>query len=268
MTTESQSDQLEQALQQAEQEADVAVKAAEKVVKGLRQLKQSAHTGQIRKLRAAASTVQEGFSSLERVVDSAVDAFQFDEESYLRDGSYTRELLKQAQIQGLPISEQDERLYSYPMLIALDLTKRAVLIDRVAEDRLRPSVLVGILQDRKKRPVRFKPADFLKSLYAAYCAVAPKSRDGRRGEPVIPLRDLYDILTLLPGSAKEYSRPEFARDLYLLDQTGQLVTKENAVGEFHASTGTKGSSKILSAVTESGVEKRYYGISFSVPPGE
>lgn len=78
---------------------------------------------------------------------------------------------------------------------------------------------------------------------------------------VIPLLEIYELFTLLPGQAKEYSRHEFARDIYLLDRTGVVATKKGARVSLPASTRLV--SRTLSVINEHGEEKRYYGIAFS-----
>ena len=35
---------------------------------------------------------------------------------------------------------------------------------------------------------------------------------------VIPLIDIWELLTLLPGQAKDYPKQEFTRDVYLLQK--------------------------------------------------
>ena len=80
---------------------------------------------------------------------------------------------------------------------------------------------------------------------------------------VIQLLEIYDLFTLLPGQSKEYSRQEFARDIYLLDRSGVVATKKGARVSFPASTGTRLVSRTLSVINEHGEEKRYYGVSFS-----
>jgi hypothetical protein len=70
------------------------------------------------------------------------------------------------------------------------------------------------------------------------------------------------VLTLLPGQAKEYTRPEFARDLYLLDQSGIRQTKDGRMLRWHASSGTR-SAGVLTTVARTGQQQRYWGVSFS-----
>ncbi len=98
--------------------------------------------------------------------------------------------------------------------------------------------------------------------------MAIERRPGRLsfGAPV-PLLDLYELLTLLPGSGREYSRQEFVRDVYLLDQSGETTTRTGERIEFHASTGTKLARGAMTIVTQDGREKRYYAISFARAAG-
>ena len=46
---------------------------------------------------------------------------------------------------------------------------------------------------------------------------------------VIKLLDIYQLLTLLPGQSKEYTKEEFARDIYLLDKSGITTTNNGFV---------------------------------------
>jgi hypothetical protein len=142
--------------------------------------------------------------------------------------------------------------------------ERTVLIDKAREKRLRPSVLVSHLKDLQNKPVRFKPEVFLESLYTAYSvAVSTRPKDLVNTRVVVPLLEVYNLLTLLPGQSKEYSRQEFARDIYLLDQSRVAKTKKGLVVSFPASTGTRSTSNTITVITQNGHEKKYYGISFA-----
>jgi hypothetical protein len=256
---------LEQALAQAEADADVALKAASNVVGALRRYRNAARQGQLRELRTATEAAQRALQTLDQEVANVAESWDFDEEAYLQGEGFVDELIAQGNRLGLHISVQDNRLYSYPALLRVLPGDRAVLVDKARERRLRPSVLAGLLRDLQKRPPRFKAADFLNALHDAY-QVAIKQHGTRlmEGSPV-PLLDLYELLTMLPGQAREYSRQEFARDVYLLDQSGETTTKSGARVAFHASTGTKLRRGTLTIVTQNGQEKRYYAISFAPP---
>ena len=75
------------------------------------------------------------------------------------------------------------------------------------------------------------------------------------------LVDVYAVLTLLPGSNREYTKAEFARDLYLLDQSGVTTTRDGRQLRLPASALTR-SAGVLVTVARSGQEKLYAGVSF------
>jgi hypothetical protein len=254
---------LEAALAQAEIEAGTVLRAASRVVKALRGMQKAAQQGDLRKLRAAPDAIRQSMNTLDAQVTQVEASWSFDEESYLRDGRFVAELLEEARRQGVRLIQQDDRLYSYPVLISVSPGDRMVKIDRKPERTIRPSVLIGMLRERQRAQPRFRSGAFLESLWAAYQIVL--ERKGQKGEvgPVVPLRDIYDLFTLMPGQKREYTLPEFTRDVYLLDQESELTTNNGATIAFHASTGTKSERNILSIVTQTGAEKRYFGISFS-----
>jgi hypothetical protein len=264
---ETRADSLEDALRQAETDADAAIKAASNVVNTLKRYQKAARQGQIRDLRTATEGAKRTLQTLDQEVANLAESWEFDEESYLQSGEYLNELIAQANDSDLSISLQDGRIFCYPAILRVLPGDRAVQIDKQRERRIRPSVLVRLLRDLQKRPPRFKAGDFLSSLHDAY-TIAVERRPGRLfpGSPV-PLNDLYGLLTLMPGATREYSRQEFVRDVYLLDQSGETTTRDGKRIEFHASTGTKLARGAMSIITPDGREKRYYAISFAPAAG-
>src|SRR5205814_1928676 len=103
----------------------------------------------------------------------------------------------------------------------------------------------------------FAPERFLETLLRAYRLVLAETR--REAGAVVRIVDVYRVLTLFPGTS--YTKQEFARDLYLLDESGTTRTRDGFTVSFAAATGTKGASS-LTAVTQAGDVKPYYGIAF------
>jgi hypothetical protein len=254
---------LEAALARAEADTEMVLKTAERVVAALKKMHKAAREGDLRKVRSGPEAVRQSVTDLDRDVSRIETAWTFEDEAYLRDGAYVDELLAEARKQGLRLVLQDDRLYCYPVLISLAPSERAVKIDRKPERRLRPSFLIAVLRNRQRQEARFRSAPFLESLYAAYRISIERQPGKRHTGSVVSLRDLYALLTLMPGLAREYGLQEFARDVYLLDQSGTTTTKNGAAIEYHASTGTKSDRAALAIVTQDGAEKRYFGISFS-----
>jgi hypothetical protein len=255
---------LEAALQQTETDAGASLKAVALVTKSLKRLRQVVHDGNLREIKAALAAVEETTQALQQQVTGTVVRWDFDETSYFARGAYTRELLETAARMQVTIFEQDEQLYCYPSLVRVVAAERSTLIDRTRERRLRPSIVVQHLRTLQERPARFRPDAFLEALFGAYRVLVQRHGSGalQRGS-VERLAQVYELLTLLPGQSREYSRQEFARDLYLLDRSGVTTTRDSFVASFPASTGTKSARGVITAVTETGQERRYWGIAFN-----
>lgn len=258
---------LEAALARTEAHAEAALKAATAAATAIKRVRAAAHLGDLKGLRTAIDAAQTAVTNLRQTSTNAREGWDFDEEGYFASSAFHQELLAKARELGHPLFQQDDRLYSYPAIIRVLPNDRAVMIDKDRERRVRPSVLVAHLQAIAGRSARFKPEAFLESLYAAYdsAAHAAASRLGRERPPpgtVVRLLDVYDLLTLLPGQSRDYSRPEFARDVYLLDQSGVARTRSGQQVSFPASSGTRSASGIIRVVSQSGQEQLYYGIAF------
>ncbi len=251
---------LEDALDGIERAADAAVRAAAAALTEAKRVKASAVAGQLRALR-------QSLDSVVRLADQAAAAAQelkghwtFDEQAYFTTGAYTSEVLAVAAEQGLAAFKSDDRILSYPAIVSLSASDSAVLIDKRKDRRVRPSVLVRTLKALQARPPKFKAEAFLEALATAYDLVA--ASHGAHPGATVKLADVYTVLTVLPGSAREYSRQELARDLYLLDQSGVTKTRDGRVLELPASALTRGTG-VLRTVTRSGQEKVYAGIRFT-----
>lgn len=254
---------LEQALAEIEAEAGDLVKTTKLVMASCKKIKDAAKVGDLVKLRklldeGKAATLELGCDFLK-----TQERLNFDEASYLAGEDFRQELLTTAQHMGVNLYEHDGYLFSYPVLLKILHKERVVSIDRMRESRIRPSVLVKRLKEVQNKPLRFKPQTFLEMLYTAYSLVVAGRGKHLIGKgTVIPLIELYQLLTILPWQANEYTRQEFGRDVYLLDKSGTITTKNSHRANFHASTGVRDVSKTLTVIAQGGREKTYYGISF------
>ena len=251
---------LEEALDDIERAADGAVRAATAALTEAKRVKAAAASGQLRALR-------QSLDSAARLADVATAAardlqqqWDFDEQGYFASGGFAAEVLAVAAEQGLSAFESDDRILSYPAIVSVSASDTAVLIDKRKDRRVRPSVLVKSLKALQAKPPKFKPDAYVEALAVAYDLVVTQ----RHVNPgaAVKLADIYTVLTVLPGSARDYSRQELARDLYLLDQSGLTRTKDGRELQLPASALTRGSG-VLRTVTRSGQEKVYAGISFT-----
>jgi len=242
--------------------AAAAVKSASILTRELRKAKTAAASGEVRELRRALDAAAEHAHELSFAVQDVRASFDFDESAYLSSGEYAKELLALAADRGLAMFEEDDRLLCYPSIVRVVPGDALVEIDRRRDRRLRPSALIGLLSAAQQRPPRFRGSRFLESLATGYELVV--ARTGKKPDAVVRLVDIWSVLTLLPGQGKEYTRPEFARDLYLLDQSSERVTKAGKALRWHASSGTR-TAGVLTTVARTGQQQRYWGVSFTAP---
>jgi hypothetical protein len=253
---------LEETLATTERAVDSALRSAAAVTRELRKALVGARNGQVREARRALASAHAATAGLVDETRALCDGFDPDEQAYMASGAYVKELLAAAEARGVKIFEEEDRLLCYPSLLRVLPGDAAVEIDRVRERRIRPSVLVELLARTQDRAPRFKAEAFLDSLRAGYELVI--ASEGKKRDAVIRLVDIWSVLTMLPGQRGQYSKQEFARDLYLLDQSGVTRTARNPREvRWSASTGTKGSGTLVT-VARSGQRQHYWGVSFTV----
>jgi hypothetical protein len=255
---------LESALSHTQEDTEAALKSAGSLTRELRKARAAAAGGQVRELRRALDAAASQASELLAAVQQTRGGFDIDEAGHLASGAYAKELLAMAAERGVAMFEEDERLLCYPSIVRVVPGDSVVEIDRRRERRLRPSILIGLLAAVQQRPAKVRADQFLESVASGYELVV--SKGGKKQDAVARLTDVWEVLTLLPGQGKEYTRPEFARDLYLLDQSGVQTTKRGRALRWHASSGTR-SAGVLTTVARSGQQQRYWGVSFTIPAG-
>jgi hypothetical protein len=234
---------LEQELSALESHLVAASKAANSALVELKKAQSSAKVGRLRDL---SKNLAEGRNAAKRFAEemaSADSSWKFEVEPYFAEGGYLKELLQEAERARLKLFERDGRLYCLPR------------------------ELVRVLLARQKRPQRFNEQKLLETLFEAYCRLNSRilrnwTPELRGNGPVVPLIEIYELLTLLPGSEREYPKEEFARDIHLLDRQPDLRTKDGRRFALPAATGTKVTGRRLTVVDQQGVEKTYVGIRF------
>jgi hypothetical protein len=250
---------LEQALADLEGHAESTVRALMAAVKAAKRAKNTASAGLLRDVQQAIDSAAELAGEAAASAADLRDEWRFDAGAYFESGGYTKELLVVAEDAGLQAFELDDRILSYPSIVSVSPADTTVVIDKKKDRKVRPSVVVGHLAALQQRPLRFRPQLFIETLAKAYDLVAT-----RRPGATVKLVDVYAVLTLLPGLSRDYTKPEFARDLYLLDQSGVTSTKDGRQMTLPASALTRGTG-VLQTVTRGGQIKVYAGISFDRP---
>ncbi len=257
-TLERQIDQVDQALIEAE-------KLAKQVLSRLAGLRKKNGGGEVGQLPAMFEPLPSLIAQLSERANSARAALTYDVVAALTDNSYVKELRAEAEAQGVALVEHEGRLTAFPLLLKLEPRHAGIRVGRKMERRLRPTVLVQLLR-KAQASNRFDATRFLTRLFEAYAYLAPVAQPGWRkdrqgGGPVVPLNDLYELLTLLPVAASDYAREEFAIDLLRLDASPDAMTSVGHRFALPASTGTKGRNR-LTVFDETGAERVFVGIRF------
>jgi hypothetical protein len=247
---------LEQTLQSFQEQVEASLQQVGSLARRLKKLNTAAHAGDLREIEKGVGEIKEIAAAARDHIASVQFNFEnFDGDKYFPDG-FLQEVVEAAAAQGMRLFALDGKLYCYPLLIRVKPAERAVQIGKKTERGVRPSALLAKLRAMQAKPARFKPESFLELLYKGW------KRCVRDKKPVVALDEIYDLLTLMPGSAKDYTREEFARDLYLLDRSGVNTTRDASVFRLPASTGTRNAAATFVCIAEDGSEKRYYGIAF------
>jgi hypothetical protein len=258
---------LENACEQTQRRVDTALKSVAKLTSGLKAGQKAARVGDLGALHKALADLEAHLQVARTEILSVAHSWGLSEEEevdYFADGGFTEELVSAAYAGGLQLSVEDDTIISYPSLIRVDANRRCVLIDRKPYRSVRPFALVAHLKAVQTRPPRFKAAQFLESLYVAWDHARHLRASGRQPSTDVRADHVYAALTIAPGSGKEYTKPEFGRDLYFLEQSGERLTRKGARVYFGRSTGTKSSSGTITVVGEDGRRVDYSSIGFEV----
>ena len=259
---------FEQAFSDTERAAKSARESARRLEAQARALERAAKTGDIARIKSAQSGMDDALKVLRQEVDNAKSIWPFQEEGekqYL-DDQYASELISAAEGIGLSIYERDRSLISYPSIVRVLPSDRSVRIDRKKVSTIRPSHLADQLLKNQQKPLRRLPMTYLNALYMVYSDIVSEDSSDRvvkSSGRVVPLSRIYRLLTSLPSSRREYSRNDFARDLYILDSDGPKRTNSGAVVSFPSSTGAKRPSDLFYFIGPDGQSVEYYGIRFT-----
>ena len=193
--------------------------------------------------------------------DMKAQSVRRSEESYLKE-HFSSELRQVAASQGMEIHERDEQLIAHPSIVRVAPDRRAVRIDRKQVSAIRPTYLAALLRANQQKPARFNGGNFIEAIYNAYTMLTGGRSPLRRLEggqsPAIPLARIYELLTVMPGASREYSRTDFARDLYRLDTNGPKTTRAGARLHFHS-----GRQSNIAFVAPDGHLITYHNVAFA-----
>ena len=251
---------FEQAFSDAEKAAEAAQKAAADLGRIANALRRAAQKGTIAAVRREQSKLGAALEALQGSVSEARSCWPFSEEQevqYLKDG-YAAELLEVATEKGVKLYERDDRIIAPPSIMRILPGNRAVMIDRKRRSDLKPSHMVNLLGQNQGKSGTFAPSRFLEALYLVYTGITGRAAVmSKQGGGAVALNQIYQMMTSLPGSNRDYSRTDFARDLYTLESQGPHQVKDGA--EMSLSSGRTG---VFTFVDSNGASINYAAIRF------
>ena len=255
---------FEEGFADTERAATLTAKSAGEVAKVAKVLEKAAKVGSVNAMRRAQSDLTAALNTLRQEVANATETWPFEpsaEQTYLRE-SFAAELRHVAAPLGLEIHERDEQLIAHPSIVRILPSNLAVRIDKKQTSTIRPSYLASLLVKNQKKPARFNSKDVLESLYSAYATLVGEQSNLRLNSsnhgPTVPLTRIYEAFTIQPGSKREYSRTDFARDLYRLQTGGPQETSRGRKVHFHG-----GRQSPIAFVGADGHIITYHSIEFS-----
>jgi len=192
-------------------------------------------------------------------------ALEFDTAAYLAaDGEFLTELKGAADKAEVRLSERDGIIFCYPVLVRREPNLAAVRIDKKLETHIRPETLAALLKKLQSKDPKARPAQFVETLFEGYELV--RAKRGLDAYIDLPLSQIYEVLTLLPGAKTEYTQIDFTRDVYFLNISDTQVTRKGFRMSLPASTVSREkSAKILPFVTRDGFEQDFASIRFTPP---
>lgn len=260
---------FEQGFAALEAAAAAAEAAARTLAAAARRLRKTAQEGALAKLRRETEQLAAALTAARDRVGGAVTSWPFaepdEEAAYVRE-RYAGELQAAAAAIGLNVDARDEALVCSPSIIQVLPTDRALKIDGKKRTAIRPSRLAADLQSMQQRIRPKSEAQqqrFLEALYKAYKVIRGNTSEALfKAARVVPLAEVYAVFTSLPGSGAQYTRTDFARDVFLLDSSSSVAaTRSGARVKFTDSV--RRSTGIFSFVDRNGNLIRYYGVQFN-----
>jgi hypothetical protein len=250
-------ERLEPALEVLEARLAEVARSLKTATQALKKAHDAARTGNLRDLNRLLEAAVDSAAAYAGETQRAQSSWAFSGETYLASDHYLDELRATATERGVGGARVlDGRLYSFPHIVRVEARDLAVRIGKKKDPRVRPSHVAAILKAAQRKPQQGNLEPILNAIAQAYLHVT-------RGElgHAVSLREVHGALTLLPGSAREYSLDDFVMDVYRLDLSGPHVTRANQRFDLPSSTSTRGGRGIRFATRE-GEEKLYATIRF------
>jgi len=246
------------------QDVEDWLKQLQKEMSAVKKLKTAVQNGEVKSIEALRKSALKQSDST-HVIGKSLPEFSFDSITYLSDKKgFMDEIKKLAHSEKLSMHIRDDVIFSYPLIIRIEPELNAIRINKKLRYTLRPDKLVDFLLREQTKDPSNKPSQFIEALFKAYRYEIAKSKKGAFTS--IELLKLYNLMTILPGTGREYTRSDFARDLYFLDVSDVRSTRSGHLVDLTYSTASRERGvDPIEFVTRDGTLKYYHSILFTAP---
>lgn len=266
---EESTETIEQSFCELEASTDALRKATKAAAAATARATKAAAAGELEILNKATSKLRAARQDIDSAGEALFAAVQACERTTgrLRSRYLDEVMLHVVNADGEALPHEGQ-LLCYPSIVRVHADTGRVTIDGRIWKSIRPSALAAELLKRQKRPGTFRSEAFLEALYKVYHRIIRRDEHHAApgvAAPLVSLVDIYEMMTALPGTQRDYQQIDFARDLYRLETSGKTTTRKGRRMRLSGSTGTKSRSRRLTFIAPGGREITYYGIRFGDP---
>jgi hypothetical protein len=251
---------FEESFSVLEQAAANVVRAAKGLTACSATLKRAAAAGDLVAVGKSRERLTRQLDQLREEVGVAATSWPFkphEEEEYLKT-KYEAELEHAARTRGLSVQHVDGRLVIFPSVIRVVPKERVVRVDAKRLKTLRPSVLAEHLSKKQAAASAHAPDAFIELLRRAYLTLTGPGNDGQTK----PLRQIYEMLTLLPSARSQYEQSDFVRDVYFLDRSQVRRTRDGRMLKLVPPSTAAKEGKGYTFYSRDGEQFDYYAVAF------
>jgi hypothetical protein len=249
---------FERSFAAAERNLGDAAKQVEVLRKNIREADVATRSGDLRTLAKSAQAAQSMLESLRANLSELLSLLNHDFAADMRSGAYAEEIAAaaiRANLKGVRVVQG--AIFSFPLVLRPLADKLALQLGKQRSAAIRPSVVVQTLAKKRAYQMPRNVAQRLVDSVERAFLLATGGQVNRG----VPIRDIYQYLTLLPGVAAEYTELDFVADLYAIERAAVMESTSHRKLSLPASTSTTGRN-VIRITTEEGEERLYSSIRF------
>lgn len=220
---------------------------ARRVSQGVARLREELTQGCLASVGGTVSAVKEAAGALTEECEKLSGAIKSISFTQWCDTTYAEEFEAACRSIGLELRGRFPRYEVFPFEVRIVPERLCAEVHGKVVRTLAPAALAKVVKRERDRlyNARFDPQAFARSLLKAWDLLMAERRlaggpsaDVTGGQ--VKLKDIYQVLTLLPGVGKAYTERDFAFDLFRLRESGMMAFGGRSIilGHTRSSRGT------------------------------